>query len=105
MHLLLLFETSHAHFKKLVQIRADDAKELQSLEQRVRFIRRLVKDALIEFQPTQLTVDEMGAILKLHARIVRPRTARSRGDFCDSSALSFEIAVAKRAATARLVVG
>ena len=81
MHLLLLFESSHAHLEELVEIRADDAEKFQPFEERVRFVHRLIEDALVELQPAQFTVDEIAAVLKFHFRIVRLPSARSRGDF------------------------
>ena len=59
-HLLLLFEASHAHFEEFVQIRADNAEKFQPFEKRVRFVHRLIENALVEFQPAQFTVDEIG---------------------------------------------
>ena len=84
-HLLLLLETRDAHFEKFVQIGADDAKKFQAFEKRIRFLNRLIENALVEFQPAQLAVDEVGTFLKIHPRIVRLRPARSRGDFRDSA--------------------
>ena len=81
MHLFLLLKARDAHFEEFVQIGADDAEEFQALEKRIRFLNRLIEDALVELQPAQLAVDEIGAIRKIHSRIVRLLAARSRGDF------------------------
>ena len=80
-HLLLLFKARDAHLEEFVQIRADDTEELQSFEKRIRFLNRLIEDALVEFQPAQLAVDEIGAIRKFHPRIVRLPSARFKGRF------------------------
>ena len=57
--LLLLLETRDADLEKLIQIRADDTEKLQALQKRVRFVKSLIQHALVEFQPTQLAVDEI----------------------------------------------
>ena len=55
----LLLEAGDAHLEKLVEVRAADAEEFQAFEQGIRRIQRLVEDALVEFQPAQLAVEEM----------------------------------------------
>jgi hypothetical protein len=56
---LLLLETSDSNLEKFIQIRTDDAKKLQAFQERVRFVKCLIKHPLVEFQPAQLAVDEI----------------------------------------------
>jgi hypothetical protein len=56
---LLLLETRNSDLEKFIQIRADDAEKLQAFQERVRFIKGLIQHTLVEFQPTQLAVDEI----------------------------------------------
>lgn len=54
----LLFKAGDANFEKFVEIRAGDAEKLYPLQQWRLWIYGLVKDALIEFEPTQLPIEE-----------------------------------------------
>jgi hypothetical protein len=64
--LLLLLETSHADFEKFVEVRTHNRKELQALQQGICGVESLIKHTLVEFQPAQLTVDEMFAFREVH---------------------------------------
>jgi hypothetical protein len=64
--LLLLLETSHTDFKKFVKVRAHNRQELQPLQQRIFSVKSLIEHSLVEFQPAQLTVDEMFAFREVH---------------------------------------
>ena len=55
----LLFEAGDADFEELVQVGAEDAEELDALEQGRGRVQRLLQDALIELQPAQLAVEEV----------------------------------------------
>ncbi len=44
--------------EELVQVRRGDGEELESFEERVARVGRLVEHALVEFQPTEFSVDE-----------------------------------------------
>ena len=57
--LLLLLEASDTHLEEFIEVGADDAKKLQSLEQRIRLVGSLVEHTLVEFQPAELAVDEI----------------------------------------------
>ena len=48
-----------AHHEKLVEIRRDDRRELDALEQRVGRVCRFLEHALVERQPRELAVDEV----------------------------------------------
>jgi hypothetical protein len=52
MCLNLLLETGHTDLKELIQIRTDDAEELQTLKEWILLIERLFEHALVELQPT-----------------------------------------------------
>lgn len=55
----LLFKTGHSGFEELIQIGAENAKELNSFQQRHGRVQGLLQDALIELQPTQLPVEQV----------------------------------------------
>ena len=55
----LLFDAGHPHLEELVQVRVGNAEELQTLQERICGIERLVQDPLVEFQPTELTVEKV----------------------------------------------
>jgi len=55
----LLFYPRDAHFEEFVQVRTDDAKELQPFQQGVLGVERLIQHALVELQPAQFTIDEL----------------------------------------------
>ena len=55
----LLLQARHAHLEELIQIRADDAEELHSLQQRVLRVERFLQHPVIELQPAQFPIDEM----------------------------------------------
>ena len=59
-----LLEGSHADFKKLVEVGADDGEKLESLEKWLSGILRLLQNPLVEFQPTEFPVDVVGEHLK-----------------------------------------
>ena len=64
----LLFEPRNPDFKKLVEVGAGDAEKLDALQQRGRVVQRLFEHALVELQPAQLTVEEMGRTKCCHRR-------------------------------------
>ena len=53
------FEPGDAHFKKFVEVGADDAEEFHAVRAAGFRIQRLIQHALVEFQPAQLAIDEM----------------------------------------------
>src|SRR5262249_6118033 len=55
----LLFYPCNPDFEKLIQIRTDNTEKLEPLQQRIPRILRFLQDALIEFQPAQLAVNEL----------------------------------------------
>src|SRR5262249_27984175 len=68
----LLLQPRHADLEELVQVRAENAQELEPLEQRVRRVARLFEHAMIELEPAELTIEIM-----LGRK--RRRTRRSHG--------------------------
>ncbi len=64
----LLFDTGDADLEKFVQVRAENAKKLYSLDQRLGRVLRHFEDSSIEFEPAQLAVDE---ILRIAETLVR----------------------------------
>ena len=60
----LLFDPSHADLEKLIQIRAEDGKELDPLDERLGRILRFLEHATIELKPAQLAVDKIFRIGK-----------------------------------------
>ena len=67
--LLLLLQTRDPDLEKFIQVGADDAEKLQAFQKRVRFVKCLIKHALIEFQPAQLAVDEIVFIREIRGHI------------------------------------
>jgi Holliday junction resolvasome RuvABC endonuclease subunit len=55
-----------ADFEKFVEVGTHNRKELQALQQRICGVESLIKHTLVEFQPAQLTVDEMFAFREVH---------------------------------------
>ena len=55
----LLLQAGDADLEELIQVRADDAKELHPLQQRVFRVECLLEHPMIEFQPAQFPIDEM----------------------------------------------
>jgi len=55
----LLLYPGDANLEEFVEVRTDDAKELQPLQQWILGVERLVQHALIELQPAQFTIDEL----------------------------------------------
>ena len=49
--LTLLLQAGDPDFEKFIQIRADDAKELQAFENRIGLVEGLVQNPLVELQP------------------------------------------------------
>ena len=58
-------QAAHAHHEELLKVAPEDGDEVQSLEQRHRFVGSLVKHALVERKPRQLAVLQVGR--RLHA--------------------------------------
>ena len=48
----LLADTRHAHHEKLVHVRAEDGKKLQTFQQRVALIQRFIEHATLKFEQT-----------------------------------------------------
>src|SRR5213595_3259810 len=71
----LLFDTGDADLGKFVQVRAENAKKLYSLDQRLGRVLRLFEDSSIELEPAQLAVDE---ILRIAKALVRGLLAGHR---------------------------
>jgi hypothetical protein len=55
----LLLDPGDANLEKFVEISAEDGEELHPLDQRLRRVLRFLENAPIEFEPTQLAIDEI----------------------------------------------
>jgi hypothetical protein len=55
----LLLDAGHPYLEELVKIRTGDAEELQLFQEGGVWIDRFVQHTLVEFQPTQLPIDEV----------------------------------------------
>jgi len=55
---LLLLQTRHADHEELVQVRADNRKELEPLAQRQSIGPALLQDPVVELEPAQFAIDE-----------------------------------------------
>ena len=51
-------EAGHPHHEELVQVRAEDRKELDPLEERHRFVLGFLEHAAVELEPRQLAIDQ-----------------------------------------------
>src|SRR6266436_10173050 len=60
----LLFNPSDADLEELVQVRAEDAKKLHPLDQRLGRVLRLLQNSAIELEPAQLAINEILRIAK-----------------------------------------
>src|ERR1700674_2050256 len=60
----LLFDTGDTDLEELVEVRAEDAKKLYPLDQRLGRVLRLLQDAAIELEPAQLAINEIFRIAK-----------------------------------------
>src|SRR5207253_6649365 len=78
----LLLEASDPDLKELVEVRAGDAEKLDSLQQGRGDVQRLVEHALVEFQPAQLAVEEVGWPKGCDRRHHQQRTK----DYCHNGA-------------------
>src|SRR5207244_8860174 len=68
----LLFNPSDADLEELVQVRAEDAKKLHPLDQRLGRILRFLENTTIELEPAQFAVDEIFRIAEpLVRRLLR----------------------------------
>lgn len=77
----LLFQSSNPDFKKLIQVGADDAEELEPLQQWIFLIESLIEHTLVKLQPAQSAINEKRGIIKFHGHsIVRRIYFRSRGE-------------------------
>ena len=63
----LLLETGDADHEELAQVGAHDAEELQTLEERVAPVARLVEDARLELEEAQLPVEEERRVAQVGA--------------------------------------
>src|SRR5207248_2893966 len=63
--LFLLLQTGDADLEEFVEIRADDAQKLYPFKKRVRGIMRLLKNAMVKFEPAQLAINVEGRILEV----------------------------------------
>ena len=52
-----LFEGSDANFEEFVEVGADDGEEFETFEEGLGGVLRLFEDALVEFEPTELTIE------------------------------------------------
>ena len=55
---ILLCQSSHADHKKFIQIAAEDRQKFQAFHQGASGIGRLIEDAAVEFQPTDIAIDK-----------------------------------------------
>jgi hypothetical protein len=53
-------QPADADHDEFVQVRAGDGQEFQTLQQRQPLVRRFVQDALVEFEPAELAIEEFG---------------------------------------------
>ncbi len=51
-----LFEGGDADFEEFVEVGADDGDKLETFEERLGGVLSFLEDALIEFEPTELTI-------------------------------------------------
>jgi hypothetical protein len=58
-------QAGHAHHVKLVEVRSHDRQELHPLEERVRFVLRLLQNAALEGQQAQFPVEVQIGILEI----------------------------------------
>ncbi len=52
-----LFEGGDADFEEFVEVGADDGEEFETFEERLGGILGFFEDALVEFEPTELTIE------------------------------------------------
>src|SRR5437868_6798812 len=78
----LLFNPSDADLEELVQVRAEDAKKLHPLDQRLGRVLRLLQNPTIELEPAQFAVDEI-------FRIAEPLVRRLARGYRYNNATSF----------------
>jgi hypothetical protein len=63
----LLFEAGHPDFKKLVEVGAERAKELDPFQQRRGRVQGLFQHALVELQPAQFAIEQ---VLPVQSRLL-----------------------------------
>ena len=87
----LLFDARDANLEELIQIRTDDGKKLDPLNERLPLILRFFQDAAVELEPAQLAVDEIFWLAKTLMRGLLRRLNSDRADFLfgSSSGLGF----------------
>jgi hypothetical protein len=51
-------KTRHTNHVELVEVRAENRKEFEPLEQRVSIVERFVQNPGVELEPAQLAIDE-----------------------------------------------
>jgi hypothetical protein len=61
-----LFDAGEADFEKLVKVGAGDAEEFDPLEEGGGGVEGFFEDALVEFQPAELAVDEVFGFGEIH---------------------------------------
>ena len=84
----LLFDPGHADLEKLIQIRAEDGKELDPLDERLGRILRFLEHATIELKPAQLAIDEITRIEKtICCRSIPPQDLNSGGGLVGGTTL------------------
>src|SRR6266550_1724073 len=66
-----------ANHVELVEVRAENREKFQSLEERIAFVERLVKNSRVEFEPAQLAIDVERRISR-HFPITRLRSVVAR---------------------------
>src|SRR4029077_11777498 len=78
----LLLQAGDPHLEELVEIAAEDAEELEPLQQRGTLVERLVEDAAVELEPAQLAVEVERRVPEIDRRR-RRRIADYGGEWGD----------------------
>src|SRR5439155_8295901 len=81
----LLFNSGNTDLEKLVEVRAEDRKKLDPLDQRLPLILRFFQDPPVELEPAQLAVDKIFGIAKTLMRALYDLWSGDRIGFLFSS--------------------
>ena len=73
----LLLEAGDPHLEELVEVAAEDAEELEPLEQRRPGVERLVQHAAVELEPGELAIDVERRVPEVEVEQGRGRSWRS----------------------------
>jgi hypothetical protein len=57
-----LFEGGDADFEEFVEVGADNGEKLETFEERLGGILSFLEDALVKFEPTELTIEVRGGV-------------------------------------------